>query len=492
MNYFTLSMEERLELYRQKKALQEEANKRQLVIDGKKELSEHHFLEDVLQEYWTEFEEIANRKLFRENAEKAIQERIAKRENKSENKKENTSCFALTNCRLPVFNTVELLALRRSQEREREEAKEQKRRQEAIAKALYIAEKIQPVKKSSSFGFYRKKQKIIIVRKNGKTVKFIVPRYKRFTVKKENKPFTSVRYQYKNNIFTSKAKFVCAFPDSACMNSDSILYPVWNDIIPVISLQMVKRSLYTNFCASGNPVMFDLYTQAVKQLKNYGAMDYNNPVYTEVKTSKRYRDSITGKMMLREIPVMKQSIVYDSGKELDFTGKIQGETKVNKEEFSFPDVMDLSQIVAERICLLIANNLIQIPSQISFYRGTIYDAMNQYIEKQEKKAKAETMLSYIDDDGEEVEISIPVFDNHSEIMIDSIVETLKTAISSCVGKRFDIENAINAYILFCDGATKYELAYEFGKDEKQIRRWIETVENCLQLPEVKQALVNLL
>lgn len=441
----------------------------------------------------------------RERRAQAIDARRAERSReRTEQRAESAqTCFALSFVRPSVFNRFEQAILFRERIRERAEQKTRSARLKAVCCALYRAEQIQPTTTTDCFKPYKPHMKQLKVFRlhNGKyhiVKNGLVP--VRFHVEQSKKHFVGTAYKFRvfkrGELKAINNPCFVVFPNDKPFSS-SYMAEIAGEIANERAIDFVIRALKTNFQQSAHPMMFLLLMQANRQKYMKNALDYNCSVQTVCRTSKRYKDALTGKMMQREREKLVQEIILDEGKELDFTGKIKGETKANKEQAVFQDVQDLIGIASKRIVDLMQCGAVQIPSDIWMQRRSIYSAINNYIDTSKERWKYEQDIVISADDGEEeteLYIDAPTMRVSDEYFshVDGIMQEVKAITAEHTTKHFQLDNAVNAYFLSIDYDFRY-IAQLMQVDEKQVRRWINTVNDSLHHTQsIERIMANVL
>lgn len=499
-----------LERYRAKKAQE------QKVFFMQWHEKQSPFIEDVLFDYWEEYIERQELISYSERAKANLEKRLQERKSATAPQPTvTTTCTALSFVRPAIFGKFESAVLYRASLQEQAQNKTRKARALATARALARAEKIQPTETTDCFRRYNPRMKELKIFRLYKEVYTDCgtvredKKYKlvkcgtvpvRFHIEKKREHFSGLTYKhnwnYRGKIRNMEHPYFVMFPDDTPITS-TFMNDIAGQLINERAIDFVYRALKTNYQQSGHPFIYILLMQAQFEKYHAGALDKNCEVITACTTSKRYKDKLTGKMMLREHEILKQEIIRDDGKELDYTGKIQGETKVNLEKAVYQDIQDLLGIASKRLFDLMQCGVIQIPSDIEMQRGSVYTAINDFIDTSKKRWKQEENIERtIDDGAQEREIyldaeSMRYTDNYKSAL-DAIIEELKATVSEHVSKAFQIDNALQAYLLSMDYDNCY-IASLMGKDEKQVRRWINTINNALHYESsIKRLMANVL
>lgn len=487
-----------LERYRAKKAQEQKA----FFMQWHEKQS--HFIEDVLFDYWKEYIErqelISYAKRAQDNLARSLKERKSAR---APQPTATTTCTAISFVRPAIFGRFESAVLYRASLQEKAQSKTRRARALATARALARAQEIQPITTTDCFKRYNPHMKELkIFRLHDGQYKLVkrgtVP--VRFHIEKQKEHFSGLTFKHiyidRKKVKNMKHPSFVMFPDDTPITS-TFMNEIAGQLINERAIDFVYRALRTNYQQSGHPFIYVLLMQAQFEKYHAGALDKNCEVVTACTTSKRYKDKLTGKMMLREHEILKQEIIRDDGKELDYTGKIQGETKVNLEKAVYQDVQDLLSIASKRLFDLMQCGAVQIPSDFEMQKGSVYTAINDFIDTSKKRWKIEENIERTIDDGqEEKEVYIDCetmrYTDNYKSSLDAIMEELKATVSEHVSKTFQIDNAVQAYLLSMDYDNCY-IASLMSKDEKQVRRWINAVNNALHHESsIKRLMANIL
>ena len=487
-----------LERYRAKKAQEQKT----LFMQWHEKQS--HFIEDVISDYWQEYIERQELVSYSERAKASLDKRLQERKSATAPQPATTmDCKALALVRPACFGRFESAVLYRASLQEKAQNKTRSARALATARALARAEKIQPTTTTDCFRRYNPHMKALKIFRLHDGKYQLVKRGSipvRFHIEKEQEHFSGLTFKHtyidRKKVKNMKHPTFMMFPDDTPITS-TFMNELAGQLINEKAINFVYRALRTNYQQSGHPFIYVLLMQAQFEKYHAGALDKNCEVITACTTSKRYKDKLTGKMMLREHEILKQEIIRDDGKELDYTGKIQGETKVNLEKAVYQDVQDLLSIASKRLFDLMQCGAIQIPSDIEMQKGSVYTAINDFIDTSKKRwKKEENIVQTMDDGQEEKEVYIDCetmrYTDNYKSSLDAIMEELKATVSEHVSKAFQIDNALQAYLLSMDYDNCY-IASLIGKDEKQVRRWINTVNDALHHESsIKRLMVNVL
>lgn len=478
--------------YRAKK----ESERKQFIIRWHD--AQSHYMEDVLADYWDEYIERQELISYSNRAKAKLEERLASKKTTATATASTTTCTALSFVRPSVFSKFELAVLNRSHIQERATERTRQAREQATARALARADKIQPVETTDCYRAYKPHVKHLKVYhlhdgqyhliKQG-----VLP--VRFHIERKQDKFVGMTYKHaytdRGKVKNMKNPSFVIFPDDTPIETTSFMTEIFGQWVNDTALFFVVRALRTAFQASGNPYLFLLLMQAQYQLANNNSLDHNCEVHTTCRTSTRYRDKLTGRMMQREKPVLVQEIIWDDGKMLDYSG-LPGETKVNKEKSVFQDIEDLIAVAYNRIVELVHLKLIAIPSDIFSQKGSVYSAVNAYIDASKKRWELETTYTAENEENEEFELDIEALHYMDEYKshLQAVLDTIKATVAKHTAKQFKLDEAIQAYSLSMDYDNCY-IAQFMGKDEKQVRRWIKTVETAINADkEFKHLMLN--
>lgn len=490
---FRISEAKRAQIQRERNERARARQEELLAVINSKSL----FMEDVIAEYWEEYTERANYIAYRERANKALSERQNKEQTIYVDTVADSTCYALSAVRPDCISKFEHAVLMRERDRERARESARRDRERKTAIVLNYLDAHFPIEQTNYVTYRPHMKYVSFVRKNGTVKRVLLP--VRFHVHKRFRPMRDSAYyavQHKvvhKTITTKKTSFVF-FPDTQARFSDTFMR---SDEIGAFILdtarRIVTKTLLHRFALSGQTVFYTWYIEALKQAIDNSRLANNNHVETTVTVSTKYRDSLTGKYMQREHEKLIQTIVRDTAKELDKSELLTDETKVNKEEYSYLDIDELISVAVERLCVLMVNGIVTTSTDIMTQKKAVYSAINSYIDSLSYQWKMIDSIVISDSDtGEETLIDIPVFDHYTELSREEILAVVRDAVRERVTSRFDMDTAMRAYAMSKgENMTNIDIARALSCDEKQVRRWTQTIDSAIHTPETFDKLTKL-
>ena len=271
----------------------------------------------------------------------------------------------------------------------------------------------------------------------------------------------------------------------------------------------VCSALKTAYVNSGNPYMFLFWQKARSYNAQYGIVNYNLPVKTQVRISKKYKDKITGKFMLRKKPVVVQEVTEDTAKILDVSDKYKEtygeEVKIDRSTQVEIDTEELINCAVERMYLLYCANQITCVNDIILNKNCVYSAINAEITAQknsyiERDAYKRAFVCFItgndaEDTCREKVVSEKQFDKY-RVETEAIINAVRSAVHTYINTHFrsnraevrDFDTAWNNFMLV--HVSQYTQA-QAGKithcSQRVVCKQIVSIRSVLQTKEVLDA-----
>lgn len=259
------------------------------------------------------------------------------------------------------------------------------------------------------------------------------------------------------------------------------------------------RALKTVYQKSASPYIFGLVKEAAAAL-GQNKMDFENWIQAEkgnaiveAKTHTRQRDKLTGKMIeCRPVTTFKWT---ETGRAIN-----EAETQGAFDTYNL-DVYDLINTAYLAFLELVECGAIIDFRDIKRNRGHVYASINREIYSN-KKAMNENDLfrsfcvvsSGSDKDNTYTEtLYTGKHIDHIRVDYEATLQVVLECVRRVAAKQADTAAAVRAFEL-CTvyGMTRTEAAAAMGKNEKQVRRYIELVERIADNAETRQMLSELL
>lgn len=288
---------------------------------------------------------------------------------------------------------------------------------------------------------------------------------------------------------TAKKKLRYAINESFDYSNSESMSEIIGFYFWEISYRFVKRGLKTiltsqNLGESGFTYINQLYCDAVKDSLNVNRFSENNAISTEISVSRRYKDKLTGKMFKRKKAVKTQKIVYDKGKNLDVSARLD-DRPVIKEEYHNIDVDNIFSCVYLFLCELYRAKQITNFSDVELQKGAIYSVINSEVSRQRQKhAEMENYQKYCvvthENGIEEITIAKNTTKEYFNKYSD-LCNMLLSSIGNFLDVRVDKEKAVSCFVL-CKafGITQSDVASRMNVKQQQIARWIKTIEKACE------------